>query len=496
MASAGSTLIAIRADASVAIGSGHIMRCLALAEALQARGAAVRFLCQSLTPELRGKIAAAGIDISDLDPAADDAAASTRALAGIGAVDVLVVDHYSLDAAWERLMRPAARRIVAIDDLANRPHACALLLDQNYYHDAAQRYRGLVPRDCLQRLGPRYALLRRQFAAADGRPAPSTRTALRRLLVCFGGTDAEDYTASAIAAFVGANLPAVAATVVVGGAYPHWPALEATYGRHDNIRLLRNVADMAALMAQSDLFLGSGGSITWERAAMGLPGITIAIADNQRQLSRELAASGAGLDLDSAELSAEAIGACLRIFQRHPSLLQACSRRIGELCDGRGAARVARELVPAKLHLRRACLADCAAVYSWRNDPATRQHAGNSAALDYASHQAWFARTLDDLARVLLIAEQVAPARPVGVLRYDLQGATAIISAYLVPGLHGTGLGTDLIRAGDDWLAQNHPGVDAVTAEIHADNMASAAAFAAAGYRLASRRFIHHLDGK
>jgi UDP-2,4-diacetamido-2,4,6-trideoxy-beta-L-altropyranose hydrolase len=490
--------IAIRADASLAIGSGHVVRCLALAAALRDRGAGIRFLCKSLTPDLRDKIAAEGIEVLQLDPAGDDAAESRQALAAmVSPIDALVVDHYGLDAAWERAMRPAARRICVVDDLADRPHDCDCLLDQNYHPDAAERYRDRVPASCRLLLGPRYALLRSQFAEARDRLRPAPRTALAHLLVCFGGMDAADHTSRALEAFAAAGLPGVTVTAVVGAAYPHWSALQGRFGGRADIRLRRDATDMADLMAAADLFLGSGGSMTWERAALKLPGITVAVADNQRRLCLDLAAAGAGVHLEAPdERLAAAMADNLRLLHADGSRLAAFSRAIGDMADGRGARRVARLVMPTELQLRPARVQDCDAVHAWRNDPATRRYALDGRAIGIDEHRAWYASVLADPARRLLIVERESTAEPVGVLRYDLAGDEATISVYLVPGLQGRGLGIEVIVAGDRWLKANHPDVTRVLAEVLADNVASAAAFAAAGYRRAGRQFIHDLDGE
>ncbi|RME63691.1 MAG: UDP-2,4-diacetamido-2,4,6-trideoxy-beta-L-altropyranose hydrolase, partial [Alphaproteobacteria bacterium] len=168
---------AFRVDASRAIGTGHVGRCLTLAAALRDAGGDALFLCRAHDGHLNAKIEEAGFPVlslpkrndTDDDLAhshwlgatqADDAKASIAALAG-HRIDWLVVDHYGLDARWESALRRHAHRILAIDDLADRSHDCDLLLDQNFFLDAASRYDGLLPDHCRPLLGPRYAVLRR-----------------------------------------------------------------------------------------------------------------------------------------------------------------------------------------------------------------------------------------------------------------------------------------------------------------------------------------------
>lgn len=505
--------IVFRADASVQIGSGHVMRCMTLADELRRRGAEIRFICRAHAGNLIALltqrdypvvIVAPGRESADAPPepaawlgasSAEDALATRAALAD-WRPDWLVVDHYALAAPWESALKDAVGRIMVIDDLADRPHDADLLLDQNHYADAEDRYRGLVAAQCRLLLGPHYALLRPQFAAA--RESRRWRDGeVRHLLICFGGADADNLTARAIDAFLAARQAAVTAEVVIGGANPHWPELASRYGALQNVRLHREVSDMAALMKQADLFLGAGGSMTWERSAVALPGLTIAVAANQQRLCEDLEVIGGGLHLgDPATASAASIAAALRLLVRHPHLLRAFGARLGALTDGRGATRVARLLASSAIQLRQAVEDDCDRLHAWRNAPETRRHSGDGKPIPLEHHRAWFVATLNNPRRILLVGEQ--PSRsgdpdPVGVLRYDLDADSATISVYLVPGKIGAGQGRALIEAGDAWLGKHYPDIARVHARIDPGNLASIGAFSAAGYVAAANLFLKTL---
>ena len=337
--------VAIRADASVAIGSGHVMRCAALATALRSRGAAVVFVCRSAPGDLLAWLDSAGFAVRALAPAVtgweeDDAAATRAALAGIDP-DWLIVDHYQLDARWEQSMRPAAGRILAIDDLADRPHECDVLLDQNLYLDSAARYAGRVPAACTRLLGPGYALLRPQFRRARAlvKKRPSE---VGRILLAFGGSDAGNETAKALRAIRLLDRSAMQVDVVVGAANPHRAALEQYCRTLHNVVLHCQVDDMARLMLGADLCVGAGGSTSWERCCVGLPTLAVAIAANQVEAARTLGKLGYVRFLGSADqISEQDIAQALVRAIADGAALQAMAQHGMKLVDGEGASRVA-----------------------------------------------------------------------------------------------------------------------------------------------------------
>jgi UDP-2,4-diacetamido-2,4,6-trideoxy-beta-L-altropyranose hydrolase len=338
---------AVRADASAHIGHGHVMRCLALAGGLREQGVQVQFLQRPRAGDASAAIVAAGFALTPLHPSgsteADDALASAALLQPQGGVDLLVVDHYQLGAAWVQRLRPWARRVLVIDDLANRALEGDLLLEPNWHDDPAARYRGLWPAGTPLLLGTAYALLRPDFAAErallqgddlarDGH--------LGRVLVAFGGGDPPDATGACTAA-LHAAFPALTLDVVVGSGSPHGAALRQTYAGSPVVQVSIGVTDMARRMAQASLFVGAGGSMTWERACLGLPGITLPIADNQLDGCARLAAAGEGIDLGPYTVaSLPALVAQVRSLLADPARVRAMGAALAQRCDGLGVQRV------------------------------------------------------------------------------------------------------------------------------------------------------------
>jgi UDP-2,4-diacetamido-2,4,6-trideoxy-beta-L-altropyranose hydrolase len=288
--------ILIRADASVEIGSGHLMRCLTLADQLRDEGTEVAFICRDLpggmfdflrTRDYRfAKLPATDADeVSQQTDAAETIAAARQMFPG--GVDWLVVDHYRLDAVWERLLRPYTKRLMVIDDLANRPHDCDLLLDQNYYRDMERRYEGLVPAQCITLCGPKYVLLRPEFVKAR-REFRLRDGAVRRVLIFFGGSDATNQTRKALDAIKLIDKPDIYADVVVGAANPNRNEIESLCHEMPSVQYHCQVSNMAELIAAADIAVGAGGATTWERCALGLPALTVVFADNQLQTTLDL----------------------------------------------------------------------------------------------------------------------------------------------------------------------------------------------------------------
>ena len=472
--------IAFRADASVEIGTGHVMRCLTLADILLSHGAMTSFLCRKVPGHLGELIRARGHGLVWLPETGTDAENSAAALAPAAPHDWLVVDHYRLGADWERAQRSLAKRILVIDDVADRAHDCDLLLDSNV--QAAGRYDALLSKGCRLLIGPRYALLRPQFAAARGLVRSGQ---VRRLLVFFGGVDAGGVTLKTLAALELLARRDLAVDVVIGQSNPHHAAIAQACGRLPGAVLHRQVEDMAARMTAADLFLGAAGTSSWERCCLGLPALVLATADNQIDQSTALAQAGAQAYLGpAAGVTPERLARALAGLIDLPDLLIHMARQGEALVDGRGASRVANLLLADVIEIRRAQPGDCSDVYSWRNHSVTRKYSLDSAEIDLQTHSDWFTRVLADPGRELLIAEEAG--RPVGVLRYDIAAGRALVSIYLQPGLGGQGLGVRLLLAGEAWLCRERSEVQALEAEIRADNTASMAAFQEAGF--SSRR--------
>src|SRR6266404_1124497 len=220
-----SVKVAIRTDASLGIGTDHVMRCLTLANAMAGRGAAVTFICGIGTGHLCDLIEEAGFAVGRLPSDEShrtrwqqDAEESLNVLRHLAFdPDLLVVDQYRLDAKWERTLRSRAGRILVIDDLANRTHDCDILLDPNLHDSPKNRYMGLVGAETRIFVGPQYALLRPEFE----RVAPRTRDqGIQRMLAFFGGSDPSNEAMKLVHALRKLGKAAPRTTLVLGPVNP------------------------------------------------------------------------------------------------------------------------------------------------------------------------------------------------------------------------------------------------------------------------------------
>lgn len=357
--------ITFRTDASLQIGTGHVMRCLTLADAMQAAGAQCHFICREHPGNLIAQIRQRGFAVSVL-PAATKAhitdeqavethsnyaawlgaewatdAEQTKVGVGATAVDWLVVDHYALDARWEQTLRPLCRKLMVIDDLADRPHDCDLLLDQNLGRDVRD-YSQLVPEDCTVLAGPHYALLRPEFAALRGdslrrRAAPQ----LKHLLLTMGGVDQADATGKVLEALQDCQLPADLRITVVMGQHAPWlervQLLAKQMQQPTEVKI--NVNNMAQLMTDSDLAIGAAGSTSWERCCLGLPTLIVVLAENQRSGAAALEKSGSVKILDSVNAIPHTLRSLLSLLVTSDALSQ-LSQKSYLVTDGQGTSRV------------------------------------------------------------------------------------------------------------------------------------------------------------
>ena len=509
------TRVLIRCDASLAIGSGHVMRCRTLARELQRHGVVVCFLCRRqpgdlinlLEPEFavlalpeQPLAPCDGLEGRDLYSAwlgctqEQDAAQCLEVLAkaGIDCASWIVADHYGLDARWEAKLLAglasgaAPPKLLVIDDLADRTHQPNLLLDQNFFGQAThQRYQDLVPPQCRQLLGPHYALLGPEYAQLHQLVLP--RTELRRVLVFFGGVDPDNLSGRALEALMDPALADLAVDVVLGLQSPHRQAVAERVARRPHTTLHGSLPSLAGLIARADLAIGAGGVTTWERSCLRLPTLVVAIAANQLPFAEALDQAGHLQLLGvGASVTAEQIRSVLLARMIDPKPEKAAHA----LTDGCGALRLSMAMLGPQgaISLRLAMAADEALLLHWANDPQVRANSFSPEPIAPKDHHHWFQKGLTDPNRLLLIATTVDGC-PIGQIRFDRQpdsaqtdAIEAKLSLLLDRCARGHGLAAALVRLGLQALEQHWgPSVEAV-AEVLTSNIASNACFARAGF--------------
>lgn len=353
--------IFIRTDASVQIGSGHVMRCLTLASQLKENGANINFICRNLNGNLIDVINEKGFEVFPLPEDnlykcielinkhsvwletnwQNDAIQTINILESFERkVDLLIVDHYALDYRWENQLSRHVKKIMVIDDLADRKHSCEIILDQNLYENIEERYIGLVPEQSIKLLGPQYALLRDEFINARNK-LKIRDGQIKRILIFFGGSDPSDETSKALEAVKAINYPGIYKDVVVGSNNPNKQKVKQLCEMIPNTSFFCQVNNMAELMQKADLALGAGGVTTWERCCMGLPALIIAVAFNQVAIAKASSQSGVGIYLgESSQISSVAIKEKLAEILKNPNIVKEMARSARKLVDGLGVSRV------------------------------------------------------------------------------------------------------------------------------------------------------------
>lgn len=367
--------VLFRCDASLEMGTGHVMRCLTLAEALRLRGANCEFMCRDHMGNMISHIESLGYRVHTLASVSinmgavssapvdelahshwlgcaqqQDAEQCLQALAG-QTFDWLVVDHYALDHTWEVRFNSHVKQIMVIDDLADRRHQCDVLFDQNYYGgEAADRYlkRGLVADTATLLLGPSYALIRpeyREYRESRYRKLRNKELDyignVQRVLVFLGGSDPDNVTGKVVAGVCHAEFSEIFFDVVVGVNYSHKETLAASIESWSNIQLHCGLPSLVEVMSEADLMIGAGGSTSWERLCLGVPALVTCIADNQREYTSALARDGYVISLPDAKmLTAKHITEALLSCIQSPNALKTMSDKGMSLVSGVGLESV------------------------------------------------------------------------------------------------------------------------------------------------------------
>ena len=475
--------IVIRADASPAIGSGHVMRCLALAQAWQDRGGTATFLAASVSPALKERIVSGGFGIRTVSgkPGSRGDATETAGYAKKGRARWIVADGYHFGTGYQKTLRGAGLSVLFLDDCGHAGrYVSDIVLNQNAYADR-NMYTAREPYTRLL-LGTNYALLRREFAQRPKRKHRIAKTA-KKILVTMGGSDPDNVTGKIVRALQQIPKDRFSARVISGGDNPHRDSLRSQIAESPGhrIALLENVGDMAEQAAWADLAVTGGGSTTLELACMGVPMLVTEIAGNQEQNCAALGAAGAAVSLGRPTGRMEkdlprAIQEILEDRDRRASL----SEKAGALVDGRGAGRVAECLAQPASALRKAVPADCRTVYRWATDPHVREVSFSRGSIGWDEHRHWFLSKIAD-PDVFYCIVTGRDEKPVGQVRFDIRNGEATISVTIGARNRGKGMGAAAIERSSRCFF-NSTGVNTIHAFVKRGNPASYRAFLKAGF--------------
>lgn len=342
--------LAIRADATKEIGTGHMLRCIALAQRWHDSGGKVVFISHCKSELLLKRITAEKFELISLENPHPDTRDIEVTLNTLSRTDIqghgswTVIDGYNFDSKYQRLIKDAGHQLLCLDDYGHASHYCAdLILNQNI---SAQKsfYKNKEPYTQLL-LGTNYALLRREFQAFRGwkRDIP---TIAKKFLITLGGSDSENVTLKVIKALKQMDIPGLEAQIVVGPANPYMQSLEYEIQNNPSLRLVKNAENMPDLMAWAEIALTAGGSTCWELAYMGLPFIILVTADNQKLNAELLSKENISLNLGNHQNSAaEEINYTISNLSKDPATRFSMSKKCRSLVDGQGAERVQSKMI-------------------------------------------------------------------------------------------------------------------------------------------------------
>jgi UDP-2,4-diacetamido-2,4,6-trideoxy-beta-L-altropyranose hydrolase len=477
------TLI-LRADATSHIGSGHVMRCLALAQAWQDAGGRAVFVMSDSAPVIEERLRTEVMHVIHLQVARQTSgdAEQTSELAHKYRAKWVVVDGYQFGADYQRSLKKSGMKVLFVDDHGHAGHYSADLVvnqnacaDEGHYRDREQQTRLL--------LGPRYAMLRREFVVWCNwkRTIPPRG---RKVLVTMGGSDPDNLTLRVVEALQLVKTDGLEATVVIGGINSNVRSVEqAAMKSTHSIRFVKNAVNMAELMVWADIAVSAAGCTCWEMCLLGLPSLVIDLADNQLPIARCLSQRGLALHLGSSrDCPAERIsGEVMRLLASAESRAQ-MSTRGRDLVDGSGASIVCAAMRGPTLSLRRAGESDARLLWEWANDSGVRSVAFSKDSIEWDEHSDWFQTKIADPNCLILIGENVE-GKPVGQVRIDQRAEReGEIDVSMARDWRGAGYGGLLIDLAVQ-KAFSSTRATTIHAYIRPDNAASTRAFEKAGFR-------------
>jgi UDP-2,4-diacetamido-2,4,6-trideoxy-beta-L-altropyranose hydrolase len=487
-------VLIIRADASVAMGTGHIMRMIALAQAWHEEGGEAVFLCAEITPALEERVRTEGFNFEKLTvvPGTKEDFETTCSvisrLGGKTSPVFIALDGYQFGSDFQRGLKHKGCRLLLVDDYGHADFYHAdLVLNQNI--SAREALYSKRSPDTQLMLGPKFALLRREFVQQKHRARAAPEKAAT-LLVTLGGADPDNATEKVIHALLRSGLQV---KVVVGGSNPHLPRLRraaAAAVSSTKVDLLVNTVKMPDLMKWADMAVAAAGSTSWELAFFGVPTLFLILADNQAANARELERQRLGICLgDNLKLTGPQITTALLRLAKSQSTRSEFSRSGSKLVDGGGAARVAQALMSSPLNVRAALWSDAKLLWRWANDAEVRKFSFDSAPITWQTHATWFRGMLEDKNSIIFIANNCL-GEAVGQARFQGDGEEAAVDISVAKRFRGKGYAKKILLLGLSHLFQEATWRRA-KAWVVADNLASRKIFEKTGFKLVGQKEKH-----
>jgi len=475
------SILVFRSDSSVETGTGHIMRCIALAQACQDEGGEVVFVCSQLHQELELRLIEENIRTHYIQSAVGsrDDAYETTAYAKTAGARWIVVDGYHFGAKYQKMVKDAGFSLLFIDDYGHARHYYAdIVLNQNAGADI-RYYKNREPYTRVL-LGPAYSLLRREFQKPGGNTRIIPEIA-HKILITFGGSDPENITLKVINAIRHLHLPDTEIIAVIGGINPNYDLIRKTTQELPGFSIKKNIDNMPELMELADLAISAGGSTTWELAYSGVPAILCPIAKNQAPAVRYLEKEGIVRCVPKKKISdMEHTSKIISKLIQSPNEREQLSRKMRALVDGRGPLRVLMQMDEDVCHMRKAKRSDWKKLWDWANDPVVRKSSFNTDPIPLNTHKAWFDDKLKDPNSHIYIL--YTKRELIGQIRFDIMNGKAEVDITIDKEFRGCGLGTFLLVKGIRKFVKNTK-IAAIQSRIKKQNLPSVKMFKRANFQ-------------
>lgn len=474
--------VVFRLDANSLIGIGHLMRCLTLAKKLKEYGFSIAFICrissQSCIPWVKGILGEVYF-LSSLCERNESnwlVKDSEETLAILNTLDVylLVVDHYDLTDVWESLMMRQGLRVMALDDLAERKHYVSFLLDSSL-NRSGNDYKELVNSDAICITGEKFVLLRSEFL--DLRPQAIDKRnktkEIKRVLINFGGTDPKRQIFSALEALSTLEIDYI--DILISSSCPWITELNDLKLSNIIITIFIDSKNVAELMLQADLAVGSLGISSWERCCLGLPTIALISADNQKYNARSLEKIGAIILSDQNRLASDLLSI---IDNKNGLKLWNNLKNKGiSLVDGMGVNRICYHLLSQDFSLESMAEKDINTLYAWQIEPSARKYSRVKEIPSYQEHINWFLKSITNPSRKMWVV--LVAGLPAGYVRLDDDGTQEEISILISSKFRSIGLAKFSITQ-----ALKNRKYSAVLAYVEKDNKDSVKLFSGCGFKM------------
>lgn len=467
-----SPYIVFRADGGSELGIGHIMRCLTLADRFNFIGFKILFISSPFERALQQKIIDRGFELRFIEENKGSDSEQCINILKNYFTKTLVVDHYSIDKSWEKQLKDSVGELVVIDDLANRDHDCDFLIDSAYGR-SKRDYEKLVNASCKLLLSTDYIILRPEFSnmrslALNKR---ENTTGINRILINFGGTDTLNLSIPCLkilkrVGFIGGI------DILISSASSNLVELQSVCSNLSGVVLHVDSTNVAELMLNSDLAIGSLGTSTWERCSLGLPCISLVVAENQSNIAIQLDKYGA-IELTTIQAVEDNVVSYIKSFNTEKWRL--LSDKAFTLCDGDGVKNIMNSILYSEgasnsVTLEPMSIVDEKLLLSWQTEEGNRKFSRISQTPSENEHHIWFEKSLRKSSRRMWIV--LYQGLKCGYVRLDDLGKSEEVSVLISKAFQGLGIAFSAINILKRLSLYNN-----IDAEVSEENIASSQLF-------------------